>query len=261
MGIAQIVVGADSLDLRGKPAALSIRARISSSQALRYAILEWTGTVDTVTSDVVNDWTSSTYTANNFFLAASLTVTAVGSMTPSAATWTTLTTLTGTLSSSLNNLIVLIWTEGTAAQNVTLDIGYWQLERGVTATEFERRPLSVEVLMCQRFFCRWAPAAADKVFGTGQCISGTHAFGHYHQFPVQMRSSPTATSSSASTDFNLSTSGGATTQVTTLGSFVTDVTAAWTNDVIASGAAFTAGHASLMLSGTVNAEVSFSSEL
>lgn len=57
-------------------------------------------------------------------------VTGVSATTPSAATWTDMSPLTVTVGSSCNNLIVFIWTEGTAAQNVTLDIGKVRLVPG-----------------------------------------------------------------------------------------------------------------------------------
>lgn len=202
MGLAQIVEARDSQADRGRTMSFAARVRISNSQAVRYAILEWTGTADAVTSDVVNDWTSSTYTAGNFFLAANLTVTAVGSMTPSAATWTTLTTLTGTAGSSLNNWVVLVWTEGTAAQNVTLDVGLIQLEHGSVATEFEYQTFQRDLQESQHFYAKsflLATAAAQNVgVNTGEAYWPATAAGAaitrlYIRFPVVMFAAPTVT--------------------------------------------------------------------
>lgn len=153
MGLAQIVNFRDSRHLSAKNVAFTPRVRISNSQAIRYAILNWIGTPDAVTSDVVLDWTSGTYTAGNFFLAlaSGVDVVAVGAQTPSANTWTTLATISGANSSSVGNLIVLVWTEGTAAQNVTLDLDFWQLETGSVGTEFERRPWSQELQLCRQY--------------------------------------------------------------------------------------------------------------
>ncbi len=152
MGVAQIVLGNDSISDRAHAMTLSAKIRCSSAQAIRYAILEWTGTAGSVTSDVVLDWTSGAYTAGNFFLAANLTVTAVGSITPSANTWTSITALTGTAGSALNNWVIFFWTEGTAAQNVTLDIGKVQFERGGVATEFEIVEWVDNYLRCLHFY-------------------------------------------------------------------------------------------------------------
>lgn len=153
MGIAQIIEYNNCVDLRGSSVVLNLRLRASNSQAIRYAILEWTGTADSATSDVVNSWTNTTYTTGNFFISTTTTVVAVGAITPSANTWTSLSTpLTGTISSSLNNLIVFVWTEGTAAQNFTLDISTVQLEKGSTATAFDYRPYTTELQLCQRYY-------------------------------------------------------------------------------------------------------------
>lgn len=148
MGIEQIIEGAQSIPLRSKTVQLSFAVKASVGLNLRYAILEWTGTKDTVTSDVVNDWTSAIYTAGNFFLGANLTVTAVG-MTAATTGWTTMT-LSATLGASVNNVIVLIWTEGTAAQNVTVELSELVLSEG-TAYWNPRNPAE-ELHLCQRYF-------------------------------------------------------------------------------------------------------------
>lgn len=125
MGYACIIEAKEAQKLRGQTMTFKPRIRCSSSQAIRCAVVEWTGTADSVTSDIVNDWTSSDYTdgAARFFVDANLNPLGTSSITPSAATWTDATQLPVMVSSSCNNLILFVWTEGTAAQNVTLDIG------------------------------------------------------------------------------------------------------------------------------------------
>lgn len=152
MGVAQIIEATDCRFVRGAPVTLSGRVRCSVAAPIRYAILSWTGTADTVTSDVVLDWTSTSYTAGGFFLAANLVVQAVGSITPSAATWTSIAPITATISSAMNNLIVVFWTEGTAAQNVTLAFGNVQLEAGSSASLFEHLPRASQLARCWRYY-------------------------------------------------------------------------------------------------------------
>lgn len=136
-GFEQIIERGDCQDLRGSNVTFSGRVRLSVSANVRIAILEWTGTADSVTSDVVNDWTSSTYTAGNFFAATTLNVLGVSAaIALTANTWTDLTALTAAVGSSANNLIVFCWTEATQAQNVTLDFGKMKLEPGSVATKF-----------------------------------------------------------------------------------------------------------------------------
>lgn len=203
MGIAQIVEARDSQAYRGAAVVLSARIRCSSSQAINYAILEWTGTADSVTSDVVLDWTNATLTAGNFFLAANLTVNPTGTTTPTANTWTSISAQV-TLSSSLNNLIVFFWTSGTAAQNVTLDIGKVQLEHGAIATEFERVPMEVEISRCQRYYQKSFPYATapaqNNGSGTGEHRMQSIAAGgggalvrSYVPYPVLMRTTASLT--------------------------------------------------------------------
>lgn len=152
IGLAQIVEAANCRYLKNADVVLSGKIRHSLAAPIRYAILSWTSTADSVTSDVVLDWTSASYTAGGFFLAANVTVQAVGTITPAANVWTSITPITSTLSASMNNIVVMFWTEGTAAQNVTLDLADIQLEAGDTATAFEQLPRDTITNHCHRYY-------------------------------------------------------------------------------------------------------------
>ena len=202
MGYAQIIEGANCKHLRGKAVVLGGRLRYSSAAAVRYAILEWTGTEDVVTSDVVNSWTNGTFTAGNFFLASNLTVRAVGSLTPAAATLADLTALTAALGSAFNNLIVLVWTEGTAAQNATLDLSL-QFERGTVPPGREFRPIGIEQALCQRYYEKSydpnvAPGTSTSAPGgdysvvPSNTIANTQSYGK-KGFRTTKRAAPTVT--------------------------------------------------------------------
>jgi len=151
-GYAQIVESTNSRFLRSASVTLSGKIRHSLAAPIRYAILVWTGTADSVTSDVVLDWTSGSYTAGGFFSASNVTVQAVGSITPAAATWTDITPITATLSGSTNNVLAFFWTEGTTAQNATLDLANIQIEQGNEATSFEYLPRDTQLFRCKRFY-------------------------------------------------------------------------------------------------------------
>jgi hypothetical protein len=152
MGLLQILEMYPSFALRGKTVIAQARIYCTSSQPIRIAILEWTGTADVPTSNVVKSATwAGPYTANNFFLTSNLTVTAVAAVTPATNTWTALT-VTGTVSASCNNLIVFIWTEGTAAQNVTLGIAEAGLYTGTQVRNWEPRLPQQELALCQRYY-------------------------------------------------------------------------------------------------------------
>ncbi len=153
MGYLQIFESSISKALRGKTITFKIgRKRLSATDNVRIAILEWTGTADAPTSDVVNSWTSTNYTAGNFFLGANLIVTNVTQQALTANTLTDGTAVTVTLGSSVNNLMVFVWTENAVAQNVTLDLGKAKLEVGSSATEFLWPQGNDELLRCFRFY-------------------------------------------------------------------------------------------------------------
>lgn len=172
-GLAQPLASSDVIDLRGRAVVLSARVRMSASTTLRYAIVEWTGTADSPTKDVVNDWTSGTFTTGNFFISTTTTIVGTGSIALTANTLTDITALTGTVSSSMNNLIVFFWTDSTQAQNVTLDIGKVQLTYGASALAHMTREASQEIAQVERFYEKsydlgTAPATATS--------TGVHTF-------------------------------------------------------------------------------------
>lgn len=195
-GVAQIVESLNCRHLRGSAVTLSARVRCSASTTLRYAIIEWTGTADTVTSDFVNDWTSATFTAGNFFTSTSTTVTGTGSTALTANTAATVN-LTATLGSSGNNVVVMFWTDSTQAQNVTFDIGKVQLEPGSKATPFERRPQATESMLCLRYYEKLSGASGDRYIRRGY---GTETGAQYYpvQFFGEKRIAPTVALVSAS---------------------------------------------------------------
>lgn len=201
MGVAQIIEGANCKDLRGAVSTLLGKVRCSAAQAIRYAVLEWTGTVDAVTSDVVNSWTNGTFTAGQFFNSTTLNVLATGAITPAAATVTDFL-LPATLGSSANNIIVFIWTEGTAAQNVTLDVA-WQFAKGdLTGQTYpiEVRSSQQELALCQRHMRKsyslgTAPGTATTTGQLLRKLDTTQTFNFLAQvsFSPPMLGSPTVT--------------------------------------------------------------------
>ena len=199
MGYAQIIEGINCRHLRGREVTFRLGGvRLSTASNVRMAVLEWTGTEDAVTSDVVNNWTATVYTAGNFFLASNLTVSGVVQQALTANTLTDGSAVTVTLGSSFNNLIVFVWTESAVAQNVTLDLGKAQLEIGSVATLFEHRPIGAELALCQRYYQK----SYDQ--GTVPGAVAASAFRHTIEatcnyasvssaLPVVMRATPTGT--------------------------------------------------------------------
>lgn len=205
-GTAQIIEGKNCKHLRGKTVTFYGELAVSSTpQAIRFVVLEWTGTEDAVTSDVVNDWTSSTYTAGNFFLGSSLTITqAPGTFTNSGAGAVERFSTTLTLGSAFNNLVVFVWIEGAAVQNYAFALFNVGLCLGSAAPVVHvPRQWTLEHQLCRRYYYKSFLEATTPAQSVGQ-TSGEHCFPQQtaastsgrHQspaFPVEMFATPTIT--------------------------------------------------------------------
>lgn len=248
MGYAQWIEGANCKHLRGNSVTLSGRIRYSLNAAVRYAVCEWTGTEDTLSTarDPVNDWTSGTYTTGNFFKSTTFNVLGVGAITPSASIITDLVPLTVAVGSSANNLLVFFWTEGTAAQNAVLAAAP-QLEVGTVASTREIRPVGIEFLLCQRY-C-FQTDGIDKY--PGQCYSGTLCDAVV-TYPVTMRAAPSLT---VVTNGSVQTAAGGS-QAVTWGSTALGTDSSTLRGTAASGLA--AGNATLT---TASAQFLFDADL
>ncbi|NJN65460.1 MAG: hypothetical protein HC884_01485 [Chloroflexaceae bacterium] len=168
VGLAQIVEGVHSRHLRGDKATLSGRAKLSAAGNVRFAILAWTGPEDgtgttnpaphftNADKELVNSWTSTTYTEGNFFVSsANFEVAGVGVVACDGSNWSPFVLTTpANLSPGLNNLIAFIWSEGAMAQNATLDLEAVQLEAGESASPFQLRDVTEELTMCRRYYER-----------------------------------------------------------------------------------------------------------
>lgn len=174
MGYLQILSADYSKRLRGQYVSASGRVRASASGTLRYAICEWTGTADVVTSDIVNAWANATLTAGQFFLGASLNVLATGSLALTANTLANLAALTAQVGASCNNLMFFYWTDLTVAQNVTVD-GAFMLNVGQAALPRAKRWPWLELALCQRFLQVFGGESAVIYAAGGQNITTTTA--------------------------------------------------------------------------------------
>jgi hypothetical protein len=197
-GIAQIIENSNCFDAIGQTVTLSFNAKVSSTTKLdniKCAIIAWSGTADSVTSDIISAWgaegTNPTLIANATYenTPANLNVTtSFARYTVSAAVDT----------SSAANIIVFIWSDVTdTTAGDFLYITNVQLEVGSVATPFERRDYGRELAMCQRYFIGFT----NTVFGgTNNRIaigagSSTTLVRFSFPFPTAMRAAPSVTMS------------------------------------------------------------------
>jgi hypothetical protein len=192
-GVAQIIENINCADLQGQTVTLSFQAKVSATTKLdnvKCAIVAWSGTADSVTSDIISAWeaegTNPTLIANATYenTPANLNVT---------TSWATYTVSAPIDTASTNNVIVFIWSDVTdTTAGDFLYLAGVQLEAGSVATPFERRPYGTELQLCQRYFQFIGGTAASFPLWQSYYPSGEFAAWPM-PFKSEMRSSPTST--------------------------------------------------------------------
>jgi len=198
-GIAQIIEQKNCVGLIGNTVTLSFKAKVSATTKLdnvKCAIVAWSGTADTVTSDIISAWgvegTNPTLIANATYenTPANLNVT---------TSYATYSVSAAVDTSSTKNIIVFIWSDVTdTTAGDFLYITDVQLEKGSAASDFEFLPIDVSLDRCQRYFQKsydlaTAPATATVTgnigLEVGSNVSGSLAMAIF--FKNSMRASPT----------------------------------------------------------------------
>jgi len=199
-GIAQIIENANCFDAIGGAVTLSFQAKVSATTKLdnvKCAIVAWSGTADSVTSDIISAWgaegTNPTLIANATYenTPANLNV------TTSFATYSVTANVD---TASTSNIIVFIWSDVTdTTAGDFLYITNIQLEKGSTATSFDYRPIGTELALAQRYYQQiggnsFVGNPSYPIIGNGFAFSINQA-DIYVPLRVTMRSTPTITSS------------------------------------------------------------------
>jgi hypothetical protein len=213
-GIAQIIESDNCVGLTGGTVSLSFKAKVSATTKLdnvKAAVVAWSGTADTVTSDIISAWgaegTNPTLIANATYENTPANL----SVTTSYATYS----LTANIdTASTTNIIVFIWSDVTdTTAGDFLYVTDVQLEPGSVATPFERRSYGQELMLAQRYALALTSgqASSEEVIGHGYCAGGI-AQRFAVNFPTTMRATPTLAFASGSaanliTDVNGSSPG------------------------------------------------------
>ena len=153
-GIAQIIEGQNCNGAIGNTCTLSFYAKVSNARidTVKAAIIAWSGTEDTVTSDIISAWnadgTTPTLIANATFenTPADLSVT---------TSWARYELSANIDTASTKNIIIFIWSDD-ATNPQAGDFLYLtniQFEAATSvATPFEHRPIGTELALCQRYY-------------------------------------------------------------------------------------------------------------
>jgi hypothetical protein len=197
-GIAQIVEQSNCVGLIGQNVSLSFKAKVSAITNLdniKAAIISWSGTADTVTSDIISAWgaegTNPTLIADATYENSPANL----SVTTSWATYKIENIAIDT--ASTKNIIVFIWSDVTTTAGTDLiyvtDV---QLEKSATATDFERLPFDVNLSRCQRYgyYTGSDGLSGVRMIGFGFNGSGSYTAAAVY-YPVSMRAFPVMTAS------------------------------------------------------------------
>lgn len=200
MGLATALWSSESIACRGKQLRLQANLYASTARAIMYAVIEWTGTADSVTKDIVLDWTSSTYIAGSFFTSANTVVNTVGELTiASNGGLTPCSVVTSPVGSTCNNLIVFFWSKTTCPQNDVIGISVPLLCDDVFPRQWKQPPYNHEFIDCLSCYTKTFHADVAPVQNIG---NGQGALRHTGQaasidrdwrFPVPMRKVPSIT--------------------------------------------------------------------
>lgn len=188
IGCCQIIEAADSLPLRGQTVTFKCRLKCSQTKNLRISIVCSGQTADAVTSDVVQTWTSTNFTNNNFFAnfgASASVLTAQVACT--ANTWRD-AVVSGTFGSLSGNAILVITCDDTLSDGEKFDIEEVEFYLGSEVTTARpRMPFAVERLRAARF----AYDFQGQQYLEAWKANGTQIYGLDIEFPVPMRAEPT----------------------------------------------------------------------
>jgi hypothetical protein len=189
-GIAQIIENVNCYDAIGGNVTLSFQAKVSATTKLdnvKCAIVAWSGTADSVTSDIISAWGSE---GTNPTLIANATYENTPANLNVTTSWATYSVTANVDTASTANIIVFIWSDVTdTTLGDFLYITNAQLEIGTSATPFERRLYGQELANCQRYYQTSAtslPNLHGASYDTGVWLGNVY-------FPVIMRSAPTIT--------------------------------------------------------------------
>ena len=186
-GIAQIIEGKNCVGLIGDTITFSFKAKVSDTSKLdnvKAAIVSWSGTEDSVTSDIISAWGNEGTNPTLITNATYENTPANLSLTTSYATYSVSANIDTT---DAKNIIVFIWSDVTdTTAGHFLYVTDCQLERGNTATPFENRSFGEELLGCQRYYFTFGQTVLSGRGNSSSLVFGVRT-------PVHMRASPTVT--------------------------------------------------------------------
>ena len=200
----------------------------------------WASISVTVAGDTTGTW----LTTNGIGINVNFSLGTGSSYSATAGAWTATSFVT-----SATGATSVVGTSG-----ATFYITGVQLEVGSSATGFEYRQYGTELALCQRYAYVWSTTATQVAIASGFQYNSGSAY-YTINFPVQMRSSPTLNSVTASNWNNLYSGGQGTTSAVSINASNPNSASILTTQTSS------AGYSNILWSGTTSANMQFVSEL
>jgi hypothetical protein len=190
-GFLQIIENANCQNIIGDVASLSFQAKTGANaiRNIRAAILSWSGTKDTVTSDVVSAWNAE---GTDPTLVTDWTYENIAFDIPLTSSYQTFAVPNISIdTANTKNVAVFIWVDDTnAAVGDELFLGQVQLEKGSAVSDYEHRQIGEELILSQRYFwpmdnTNGAPIGVAALQSTTESFFGIF-------YPIEMRVAPIA---------------------------------------------------------------------
>jgi len=147
MMIAQIVEGVNTIPLRGKTVTFQIKLKSSSNQSMRLALIESTGTIDSIPT-IVSIWGGSN---ENPTLAENLNYVYVSDAFTTTSIWQQFS-ITTIIPGSSKNLIAVILDNSYYTVGQSLCVAEAGLYVGDAVRQWTPRPIAEELNMCKRYY-------------------------------------------------------------------------------------------------------------
>lgn len=207
-GFVQFLENKDALKFNGKTVTFSFKAKTASSQvtALRAAVLSWSSTADSITSDVVGTWAATPTWAANWTAEntpADITIT---------NSWATYEIEATIDTASMANIAVVVWTPNEETIGDVWYLADCQLCAGEIALPFMPKSYEDELRACKRY-CVGITSLSGQAIAQGLATSTT-AGRMFMPLGVEMRTPPTLTATAS--DWQLSDGASASVDVTVL---------------------------------------------
>ena len=174
---------------------IQLKTTAATISNARIGILKWTGTADSVTSDVVGTWASD---GTNPTLATSWSYENTPANIGLTTSWARHTVEDVTVDSDTKNIAIFVWTDdGTITASDVIGFSEWQCNPGATVNAFSSTDQADTLDKVQYYLQRYNYNGAYALIGNG-VTTGSTSFRFTHPLRT-MRSDPTITSTAYTT--------------------------------------------------------------